>query len=43
MEGKFSYSLYNRSQFSDDLSIVEITNNKGFNKFLFLFRWVIIL
>jgi hypothetical protein len=30
---KFSYSLYNRSQFSDDLSIVEITNNKDFNKF----------
>jgi hypothetical protein len=32
---KFSYSLYNRSQFSDDLSIVEITNNKDFNKFLY--------
>jgi cell division septum initiation protein DivIVA len=30
---KFSYSLYNKSQFSD-LSIVEI-NNKDFNKFLY--------
>jgi hypothetical protein len=44
MEGKISYSLYNKSQFSDDLSKVEITNNKDFNKFLYgLFRWVIIL
>jgi hypothetical protein len=32
---KFSYSLYNKSQFSDDLSTVEITNNKDFNKFLY--------
>jgi hypothetical protein len=30
---KFSYSLYNKSQFSDEF-IVEITNNKVFNKFL---------
>jgi hypothetical protein len=34
LEVKFSYSLYNKSQFSDDLS-VEITNNKDFNKFLY--------
>jgi hypothetical protein len=25
---KFSYSLYNKSQFSDEFSTVEITNNK---------------
>jgi hypothetical protein len=37
MEGKISYSLYNKSQFSDDLSTVEITNNKDFNKFLLSF------
>jgi hypothetical protein len=32
MEGKFSYVVYNKSQFSDDLSKVEITNNMDFNK-----------
>jgi hypothetical protein len=35
MEGKFSYVVYNKSQFSDDLSKVEITNNMDFNKFLY--------
>jgi hypothetical protein len=35
MEVKFSYSLYNKSQFSDEFSTVEITNNKDFNKFLY--------
>jgi hypothetical protein len=34
MEGKF-YVVYNKSQFSDDLSKVEITNNMDFNKFLY--------
>lgn len=32
---KFSYVVYNKSQFSDDLSKVEITNNMDFNKFLY--------
>ncbi|WP_016989963.1 porin family protein [Flavobacterium sp. ACAM 123] len=32
---KFSYLLNNKSQFSDEQSKVEITNNKDFNRFLY--------